>query len=688
MPHRLSPMLDARSMVVVGASARPGAFGARLAGATLSSGFSGRLTFVNTKGGEICGRPALTSLTELDHAPDVAVLGVGGANHECALLDAIGAGARSAVIFDTCHGATAAGEPLLPRLRAIAAEAGLPVCGGSGMGFINTRSGAVGCFYPAGHLKPGGISLIAHSGSVFTVLGMNDPRFRFDLMVSPGQEIGAGIDDYIAFAASRETTRCIAVFMEAARNPAGLIASLNAARARGVPVVVCKVGRTEESARLARSHTGALVGSNTAYQAVIEECGAIMVDSVDALMNTALLCATGRVPGAGGLGLVTDSGGLRELQVDLAAESSTPLARLSATTRQALRAALPDELEPSNPLDCAAVLTEDFASVFAKGLGILAEAPEVSMLGLEADFRDDYIYEDRLLALARSLPGMTTKPCFLYSSFGLTHNRRLADDLADLGLPVLNGAATMMEAARNLYRWVMAEPCAPTVVRDGPALPPHLGEEASLGLLRAYGMATVESITCDDAETLHAAAQRLGFPVVLKTAEAGIDHKSDSGGVILNLRDHAALAAAYANLSARLGPRVIVQQMVEKGVELAFGCVIDPDFGPLVMVSPGGMLVELFDERHCARAPFGPERAEALIRRLKVARLIDGMRGDAPRDMAAAANALSAFSHACAALAGQIAEIDVNPVVVTHRGAVAVDALIVPAGGYSISGLH
>ena len=158
--------------------------------------------------------------------------------------------------------------------------------------------------------------------------------------------------------------------------------------------------------------------------------------------------------------------------------------------------------------------------------------------------------------------------------------------------------------------------------------------------------------------------------------------------MILNLRDHAALAAAYANLSARLGPRVIVQQMVEKGVELAFGCVIDPDFGPLVMVSPGGILVDLFDERRCARAPFGPERAEALIRRLKVARLIDGVRGDAPRDMAAAANALSAFSHACAALAGQIAEIDVNPVVVTHRGAVAVDALIVSPGGYSISGLH
>lgn len=319
MNHRLSPMFEARSMVVVGASAREGSFGARLMQATLSAGFKGQVSFVYPRGGEIMGLPALPSLSDLDHAPDVAVLGVGGANLERALVDAIDKGAKSAVIFDACHG-----DGLLNRLKSIAAEANLPVCGGSGMGFINTRSRAVASFYGAGHLKPGAISLIAHSGSVFTVLGMNDPRFRFDLMVSPGQEIGATIDEYIAYAAGRETTKAIAVFMEAARNPQGLVAALKLARENGVPVVVCKVGRTEESARLARSHTGALVGSNAAYAAVFEECGAIAVDTVDELINTALLCATGRKPGPGGVGLVTDSGGLREMQVDFGAETRTP----------------------------------------------------------------------------------------------------------------------------------------------------------------------------------------------------------------------------------------------------------------------------------------------------------------------------------------------------------------------------
>lgn len=200
----------------------------------------------------------------MDHARDVAVLGVGGANLERALLGAVAKGAKTAVIFDSCHGATAGGKPLLARLTSIAADANIPVCGGSGMGFINTRLTAVASFYGAGHLRPGGISMIAHYGSVFTVMGMNDPRFRFDLMVSPEQEIGATVDEHIACAAGREITKAKAVFMEAARNPEGLVEALKLARARGVPVVVCKVGLTEEGARLARSHTGALAGSNAA----------------------------------------------------------------------------------------------------------------------------------------------------------------------------------------------------------------------------------------------------------------------------------------------------------------------------------------------------------------------------------------------------------------------------------------
>jgi acetyltransferase len=688
--HRLAPMLEARSMAVAGASAREGSFGLRLVQSVLSAGYAGKIQFINPRQSEILGKPCLPGFADLDEAPDLAVLGVGAANLEKALLDAIGRGARAAVLFDACYGDTADGTPRLQRLRDIAGEAGIPVCGGAGMGFVNVATGCVASFYGAGHLKPGGISLIAHSGSVFTTLAMNDPRFRFDLLVSPGQEIGATIDEYIDYAASRASTRAIAVFMEAARNPAGFVQSLKHARDAGVPVIVCKVGRSEESARMARSHTGALAGSQAAYAAAIAECGAISVATVDELMQVAMLCSTGRLPGAGGIGLVTDSGGLRELAMDHAADTGAPLARLSETTLAALAALLPEKLVPSNPLDCAADLTEDFPATFERGLAAMAAAPEVSMLGFEADLRDDYVYEARLREIALGLAGLTQKPCFFYSSFGQANNRGLADELADRGVPCINGIGAVLAAATKLQRWADArrETDSSTPLAADTSLADHwhsrfasgaaVDERTGLALVSAFGVPAIGSAIHDDWEDLRATAASLGYPVALKTAAAGIEHKSDRGGVTLNIAGEQALRAAYDDLTSRLGGRVIVQPMAPAGIELAFGYVRDPDFGPLVMVSAGGTLVEYFTDRQFSLAPFSEAKARALIEQLPIARLLNGVRGKPAADKEAAAKALSSFSVMCAALAGSIAEIDINPVIVSPTGAVAVDVLVVP----------
>jgi acetyltransferase len=370
------------------------------------------------------------------------------------------------------------------------------------------------------------------------------------------------------------------------------------------------------------------------------------------------------------------------MQVDLAKEMNIPLARLSAATMSALCEALPEELVPSNPLDCAADLTDDFSKVFDWGLGILAEAPEVSMLGLEADLRDDYVYEAGVLAHARKLAERTEKPVFFFTSFGQANNRRLGDELADCGVPTLNGAENTLKAIRDFQAWANArreqsEP--PPNVPPAAALLPRLSEVESLSILASYGVPTAESQVCSTPEAVEEAGKKMGFPLVLKTAEAGIDHKSDVGGVVLNIGTTDQLRSAYTALSNRLGPRVTVQQQASRGVELAFGCVVDLDFGPLVMVSPGGTLVELFQERQFRRAPFGPREAEEMIRRLRVSRLIEGVRGEAPRCMKAAAAALSAFSVACSSLKNHVNEIDVNPVVVTEASAIAVDALIVPS---------
>ncbi|MGF7007979.1 acetate--CoA ligase family protein [Shinella sumterensis] len=689
LSNRLTPMFEPRTIAVAGASERDKSFGLRLAQSVLSAGDHNKINFINPRYSTILGRPCHAGFSELDEAPDLAVLGVGAQNLERSLADAIKRGARSAVIFDACQGETAAGGSLLQRLRDMALEADIPVCGGSGMGIINVPSGCVASFYGAGHLKPGGITLIAHSGSVFTTLAMNDPRFRFDLMVSSGQEIGATIDEYIDYAVTRSSTKVIAVFMEAARDPSRFLSSLKRARDIGVPVVVCKVGRTEESARMARSHTGAIAGSRSAYDAAFEEAGAITVDTVDQLMNVALLCSTGRFPAAGGVGLVTDSGGLRELTMDIAAEAQAPLARFSPATQELLRAALPAQLEPSNPLDCAADLTDDFSRVFVDGVSILADAEEVSMIGLEADLRDDYVYEEGLRELAETLAQRTDKPCFFYTSFGRTNNRALGEALAEKGVPCINGAGEMLAAVSRLQAWAdrrrsqreTAPDYAPKAVvdawRERLLQSTHIDEHFALAMMDGFGVPAAAGEIHEDWEGLRAAASRIGYPVVLKTAAVGIDHKSDEGGVFLNLRDEGALEAAYTRINSLLGTRVIVQRMASKGVELAFGYIHDPDFGPIVMVSAGGVLMEYFSGRQFALAPVNESRALEMIERLPIARLLDGVRGAQPSDKRSAARAFSAFSVMCASMGDVLEEVDVNPVIVSETGALAVDGLVV-----------
>ena len=691
MGARLGPLLAPRSIALLGASPREGSVGNRTARCLLDSGFAGALSFINPRHDTVLGKPCLDRLSDLASPPDLVILNLGAARLEAGLEEAISTGAGSAVIFDACRGETAAGQPLREGLCDRAREAGLPVCGGNGMGFFNVPERCHASFYSAKHLKPGGITLIAHSGSVVTVLALNDPRYRFDLVVSPGQEIGTTIDQYIDYALERPSTRVIALFLEGVRAPDGFAAALAKAAAQGTPVVACKVGRTRESAALARSHSGTLAGSDAALEALLERHGAIAVESVDQLMNLSLLLAQGRALDAGELAAVTDSGGLRELFIDRAKDHALPLAKLSEKTCAALRSGLPAGLPVSNPLDCAGPLDDGFARVFAEGLAVLAAAPEVSCLGFEIDARDDLLYEPALAETAIRLPAITAKPCFVYSSFARAHNRAFGDRLADHGVPLLNGLDETISAVAALrrHRDLKAQrqdrdplpeaPAAATIALWKAALRRGTGdgEASALALLRDFGIATVPCTLCGSWTDLRAAAERTGFPLVLKTAAQGVIHKSDLGGVVTAIASEGALETAYREMAGRLGPKVLLQPMAPGGLEVALGCVRDPQFGPLVMLSAGGTMVEMLDDRCFALAPFGPRRAERLIAQLKLYPLLKGARGRPPSDLQSLAEALARFSVLCAELAAVLAEADVNPLIVHESGLVAVDAVMV-----------
>ncbi|MDX1402653.1 MAG: CoA-binding protein, partial [Kiloniellales bacterium] len=451
--HRLSPLLTPGSIALVGASPRPGSVGDMMVRTLTAGGFPGELNLINPRYEQIGDQVCLKSLSALKRPPDLVVAATASTRLEELFEEAIALGARAITVFDKCRGAAGNGQPLGERLRDLSQDADLPVCGGNAMGFLNLTDRCHISFYPAGHLKPGGISLIAHSGSVFTVLALNDPRYRFDLLVSPGEEIGASIDEYIEFCLCRAQTKVIALFMESARNPDAFAKALERAAERSIPVVVCKVGRTSESARLAKSHSGALTGNDAAFQALLKRFNAISVDTVDQLMDTALLLSQGRSIGPGGPAFVTDSGGMRESLIDRAGSLDLKLGRFSAKTKAGLRRFLPESLPVSNPLDAAGPIVDGFSAPFRKSLQLIGKAEEISILGFEFDGRDDYLYDPELLKTAEDLAKMTDKPCFVYSSFSHANNRALADRLADLSLPLINGLDNTLLALKHFHDW-------------------------------------------------------------------------------------------------------------------------------------------------------------------------------------------------------------------------------------------
>ena len=690
---RLDPLLAPRSIAFVGASARPDTPGADMMRMIRAGGYEGRVYAVNPGYREIEGYPCFASLDALPEPPDLAVLGVKNERLEDALREAIAAGAKAAVIFASALMDDDAEPALAARIAAIATQAGVPVCGPNCMGFYNDLDRVWVCGFPSPRRPDAGaIAFVAHSGSVFGALAHNDPRLRFALAVSPGGEANVTVADYVAYAVERPEVKVVGLFLETARDPRGFEAALRKAAARQVPVVVLKVGRTEAAAAAALTHTGALAGSDLAYQALFDTYGVIRVETLDELAATLMLLSTGRRAAPGGIVAIGDSGGERELLIDLADRHCVGFAAISDATKKRIAARLDPGLEADNPLDAWGTGTQ-FASLFEECFGALVDDDDAALGLLNADIRDCYYIHRGYADAAKAVAAATSKPVAVMTNYTQVRHDALALELSRTGVPVLDGSAHALAAARGALAWrdFLARPpdeasapppqdaaarAAARAALKGRRAP--LDEAESLGLLAAWGVPVAPHRIVASQDEAVAAAAALGFPVVCKTAEAGLSHKSDVGGVRLDLRDEAALARAYADLSARLGPRALVAAMAPRGVELALGMVADPQFGPVVTVGAGGVLIELLEDRVAALAPFGPATARRLLDRLKLRPLLDGYRGQPAADLDALCRAISAFSTLAADLAAHVAEIDVNPLV-AGRDIAALDALVAPA---------
>ena len=690
--HRLDPLMNPRSVAYVGASETPGSPGYRLIQVAQSYDYAGTIYPINPKYETVQGIRCYGSLSELPEAPDLAILSVSSKRLESQLEAAIEAGARAAVIFDTCYLPNDPDRKLLKRLRELARDADMAVCGGNGMGIVNGVAGFHSTFADVkSNLSPdGNATYIAHSGSTFGEVGLYNPRVKFNMIVSAGQEIGVSMDEYMDYALEVNDTKLLCLFVEMIRKPEAFLAALDKAVSKGVPVIACKVGRSEKAAAFAQTHSGALVGNDDAYQAVFDHYGVTRVYTLDEMINTVTLMSSARKPGPGGLSLVIDSGGERELVVDIADDVGVPFAEINDTTAKKLEERLFHALDPVNPLDAWGDGSGDWEEDLTHFIVSLAEDPDTSISAMSGELSfNDSIESEYAKPVANAFE-RTDKPVILLANISTAPFEGMARELTAIGVPVLDGTLNGLKAIRHAFdrRDRLALPpalpapeCDPEVVArwcarlaDGT----DLDEADGYDLLRDFGVPAPEYRIAEDEAATLAGAEALGYPVVLKTAMPGIAHKSDVGGVVLNIGDAAALANAYRDLAARLGPRVLVTPMLKiEGVEMVMGMVSDPSFGPIVMLGAGGVFVEIMKDVCAILPPFGPDVARREIEKLKIRPLLDGARGRPAVDIDALADTLSRFSAMVYVLRSSLKEIDVNPLIAGPDGCIAVDALVV-----------
>jgi acyl-CoA synthetase (NDP forming) len=691
--HRLAPLLQPTSIAVLGASERPGSVGRRTVENLLRGRFSGRLYAVNPGYESVCGVPCFPSLADLPETVDHAVLTLGDDNIEAGLDAAIAHGAKAATMMSSLVLREDSEPPLRERVARKIAESGLLVCGANGMGFYNFADGVWVCGFDTRdtHPRGGNVTLISHSGSGMSGIIDCEERIDFNLAVSTGQELGVTMDQYMDWALDHPETRAIGLFMETARNPAGMVAAFAKASRRGVPVVVLKVGRTELSARLAVSHSGAIAGRDDAYQALFDRYGVQRVRDMDELATTLMMFAQPHAAAAGGLVSIHDSGGERQLLIDLADDLNVPLAEIGPATTKRLEELLDPGLPAVNPLDGWGAGGPGAGDIMRDSLAALMADPNAALGAVVHDRAPHGALYEEYFGYLRAGHAASGKPVFLVSNRQGSGSDPAAVQITREGFPVIDGLRSFLAGVRCLldYRDHRDRPDpAPAAYSADPSLVAKwrsrlasgatLDEFESGQLLRDFGLPVNPARKVSSQAELREAASGLGYPVVLKTAVAGILHKSDRGGVHLGIENAEQLECAYADLAMRLGPDAMIAPMVDSGgVEMVLGLVRDEQFGPLVLLGFGGVYVETLRDIACALPPFDRAAARRLLDSLQLRPLLDGQRGRPAADVEAFCIAAECFSALAHALGDAIDEIDVNPVIVHPDGCVAVDALVV-----------
>ena len=690
MSHRLTPLLRPASIAVLGATERAGTVGRTVVENLRHGGFEGPLYAVNPGRASVCGVPCFPSLAALPTPVEHVVFAVADTRVEAALEETIAHGAKAATMMSSLVLPGDREPALRERVGARISESGLVVCGANGRGVYNFVDGIWACgFQTREHRRGGNVAFISHSGSGMCGIVDTDERLDFNLVVSTGQELAVAMDDYLDFALDLPSTRVVGLFMETARNPEGLRRALAKANAKRIPVVAIKVGRTELAARLTVSHTGAMAGEDASYQALFDRYGVHRVDDLEQFSTALIMFAQPHPVGAGGLVSIHDSGGERQLLIDVAHDAGVALTELAPQSVARLGELLDPGLPAVNPLDAWSTGGPDYHVSMQRCFATLMSDPQAAFGAVVHDRAPGGGIHASYLDYLRAGHAASGKPAFLVANTRGSGCDPQVVAATREGLPVLDGLAPFLRGARALTeeRDFVARPrrAAPQIAdavltkwRTRLRSSPQLDEHEAMTLLTDAGLPAVATRIVTDEHEARAAARAIAGPVVLKTATRGIDHKSDVDGVRLGLATEDAVASAYRAVAARLGPRALIAPMVRSsGVELLLGMVRDAQFGPVVVMGFGGVHVEALDDAVCLLPPFADDDARRRLEDLNLNALLTSHRHRRPLAVDAFCALAARFSALVAGLGDAIAEIDLNPVIVHTEGCSIVDALIV-----------
>jgi acyl-CoA synthetase (NDP forming) len=656
-------------------------------------GFAGTIYAVNpgreTAGGLSCH----ASLEALPEVPDLAVFTVADHRLEHCLDEAIALGIPAATVFSALQQDSADQPSLQQRIRTRASKAGVLLHGGNCMGFFNFADRAwISGFDTRNHQGAGGVVLLSQSGAGMSGILDCEERLDFSFAASTGQELCLAVEDYLDFVLEQPQTRVVGLFLETSRHPQRLVAALDKARQRAIPIIAIKVGKTELAAELAISHSGALVGRDASYQAIFDAYGVQRVDDMAELAAALILFSRTPPPGRGSLVTLHDSGGERQLTIDLAEQLMTPLACLAPETVDQLQNLLDPGLPAVNPLDAWGNGGADAPAQMAACFTALMQDPGAAIGAVVHDRAPGGGIYPAYLDYLTTAHKATGKPVCLVANHQGSGSDPLAVKATRGGLPVVDGLRPFLVGVRCLlgFRDAQAEALAPTPIGVTEALAlkwrAYLGNtswvpEIEAGaMLRDFGVPVLEAVAIENRTQLQQVAQDLSFPLVLKTAAPGLAHKSDVGGVVLGIRDRRQLVAAYDELAGRLGSHALVAPMLEMpGVELILGATRDAQFGPMVVLGFGGNQAEALEDVAVIRPPFNIHRARSALQSLRLSALLKGGRGAPPLAVDEFCEVAARFSVMIASLADAIEEVDVNPVHLTANGCFGLDALVVPA---------